>query len=71
MINLSQLLQEKKRGHYTMGGYFPTGSVIKKPALEKDHGYIISIDLKPVLTSQPPAKKANSVLELKSLQSLF
>ena len=54
-----------------MGGYSPAGSVIKKPALEKDHGYIISIDLKPVLTSQPPAKKANSVLERKSLQSLL
>ena len=31
--------------------------------MEKDHGYIISIDLKPILPCQALAKKTNSVLE--------
>ena len=48
--------------HYAMGGYAPAGSILEKPALEKDLGVIISTDLKPALQCQAAAKKANSVL---------
>ena len=46
-----------------MGGYSPAGSIFKKAAVEKDHGYIISIDLKPILPCQALDKNTNSVLE--------
>ena len=47
--------------HNTMGGYAPAGSILEKPALEKDLVGIISTDLKPALQCQAAAKKVNSV----------